>query len=113
MSVVPNLQVAFIDLGKIHLPTERFLQGAAVGHPKQNVLFRYFDKPLKNFFRALDVLQYMQAKNHIKARRRKGIGGDFRPDKIHGNSVTSGQPNALRVHVGSPHFPAVLREKGQ
>lgn len=112
MGVVPNLQVALIDLAKLHFPAKRLLQGAGIGYPKQNVPFGYFDKPLKNFFWAVDVFQHMQAQNHVKTRRRKSVCGDFRFDKIHGVAVIFGQSNALGVHVGSLYFPAVLRKKG-
>lgn len=111
--MVPDLQVALINFSKFNFPAKRFLQGAGVGHSKQNVPFGHIDKPLKNFFWAVDVFQHMQAKNDIKTRRRKGIRGNFRPDKIHGVSLIFRKLNALGIHVGSPHAPSVFRKEGQ
>jgi len=107
MGVVPDLKVSFVDFGKVHLAGKRFLEGSGIGHPQQDVSLGYASQTLQDLFGAVDVFEDMQAKNHVKAFRRKGIRGDLRPDHLRGEPLFLREPDTLRIRVGSPHVPTV------
>ena len=111
MGVIPNLKVALIDFGKIHLSRKRLLKSASIGHSQKNIFSGNGCQALEHPFWAIDMFQNMQAKNDVKSSWREGIGGNLGFCQFCGESLLPRKADARWVQVGALHGPALISKK--
>lgn len=111
VGVIPDLEMAFIHFGKIHLSRKRLLKSASIGHSQKNIFFGNGRQALEHLFWAIDMLQNVQAKNDVETVGRESLGGNFGFYQLRWNSLFLGQANANGVEVSAPHTPSIPGKK--